>query len=45
MTPKEFYEWAVENGAEDYDIRMVNMDSGMICPERISCPSINQQSR
>lgn len=22
MTPKEFYEWAVENGAEDYDIRI-----------------------
>ncbi len=24
MTPKEFYEWAVENGAEDYDIRIVD---------------------
>lgn len=22
MTPKEFYEWSVENGAEDYDIRI-----------------------
>ena len=26
MTPKEFYEWAVENGAEDYDIRIDWMD-------------------
>lgn len=22
MTPKELYDWAVENGAEDYDIRI-----------------------
>lgn len=22
MTPKELYDWAVENGAEEYDIRI-----------------------
>lgn len=22
MTPKELYDWAVENGAEDYDLRI-----------------------
>ncbi len=26
MTPKELYDWAVENGAEDYDIRIEWMD-------------------
>lgn len=26
MTPKEFYEWAVEHGAEDYDIKVDWMD-------------------
>ena len=29
MTPKEIYDWAVENGAQDYDIK-VCIDDGSI---------------
>ncbi|MBS6993167.1 MAG: hypothetical protein KH156_13435 [Alistipes sp.] len=29
MTPKELYDWAVENGAQDYDIK-VCIDDGSI---------------
>ena len=28
MTPKELYDWAVENGAEDYDLRVATFQPG-----------------
>lgn len=29
MTPKELYDWAVERGAEDYDIKVCILDDSM----------------
>lgn len=33
MTPKEIYDWAVENGAEDYDITVDGDAIDYLLPE------------
>ena len=46
MTPKELYDWAVENGAEEYDIRIKWMNEygfGFDLPEENQI-SINNTS-
>lgn len=48
MTPKELYDWAVENGAEEYDIRiewMREYEFGYDFPEKIKCQSTTPQNK
>lgn len=44
MTIKEFYQWAVENNIEDYDIRICNDAYGWYYPQS-ECLTINNNMK
>lgn len=45
MTIKEFYQWAVKNNIEDYDIKICDDAYGWYYPQSEECLTINDDMK